>query len=150
MIDNRAYERILEKQGYYTSDVGKKQHRQKNHWPRPMELDATSQGRRQPSKEVMDKRRRDKLCFECGLPGHIASSHNKGPSKPWSGKKKQLNVTGRGGYHDTREICATHSKNQWAPAPDGKDSSKGEYTYWMKREDSWIYGKQHFCRTADI
>jgi len=40
-----------------------------------MELDATNKGKKQLSKEEMDKRRKNKLCFECGLPGHMASSH---------------------------------------------------------------------------
>jgi hypothetical protein len=79
-----------------------------NRWSDPMELDATfRKGRGKPrqggpSKEVMDKRRKEKLCFECGLPGHMASSHRQ--KKPWS-KERQANAMGRGGYNGPVKEC---------------------------------------------
>ncbi len=60
----------------------------------PIELDITySFKSKKPSKEVMEERRKKGLCFECGLPGHQASSHkNKGKY----GKKRQLNAMNKG------------------------------------------------------
>jgi hypothetical protein len=103
-IDNRAYERSLEKRGTYSHSY-KKEHPKKNKYHSPMELDATTKGKKPLSKEEMDKRRKNKLCFECGLPGHMASSHRKNGA-PWK-QKKQLNATGRGGYDMTgsKQIC---------------------------------------------
>ena len=40
------------------------------------------------------------LCFECGLPGHKASSHRKGQKNSWKGKQRQLNTTGHHGCND--------------------------------------------------
>jgi hypothetical protein len=57
-----------------------------------MELDAAY---RKPTipKEEMDRRRKGKLCFECGKEGHMANFYRKGRnSKPWK-KRKQLNAT---------------------------------------------------------
>ena len=106
-VDNRLYERSLERKGHYSIGHANKRgggpKKQTSYWPQPMELDAAFRGKPQPSKDEMDRRRRDKLCFECGLPGHMASSHRKGNNnrKPWKGKK-QFNATGRGGYDMTR------------------------------------------------
>lgn len=52
----------------------------------------------------MDKRRAQNLCFECVLPGHMASSHNKG-KKSYKGKGKSVNATGQKTI--TKEVCAT-------------------------------------------
>jgi hypothetical protein len=94
-IDNRLYERTLEKKGAYSNDY-KKEKKHGRHYHSPMELDATFKHKRKTlSKDELEKRRKNKLCFECGLPGHMASSHRKGGA-PW--KKKQLHATGRGGY----------------------------------------------------
>jgi len=41
-----------------------------------MELDAF-QRKGQVSKEEMDHRRKEKLCFQCGKPGHLANFHSK-------------------------------------------------------------------------
>lgn len=78
-IDNRLYERQLERKGHFAPTYGKKSHKStKSYWPQPMELDATfRKKKRSPSKEEMDHRRKNKLCFDCGLPGHMANSHRK-------------------------------------------------------------------------
>ena len=94
-IDNRAYERQLEKRGQYSAGYSKKSKGKNSYWPQPMELDAAQKIRPKPSEEEMARRREKKLCFECGLPGHMASSHKKGKGKkPWEGRRKQLNATG--------------------------------------------------------
>ena len=41
-----------------------------------MELDAF-QRKGQVSKEEMDHQRKEKLCFQCGKPGHLANFHSK-------------------------------------------------------------------------
>jgi hypothetical protein len=84
-IDNRIYERSLEKRGQYSQEHKRKKTSGKYHLP--MELDTTlrTTKKKQVSKEEMQRRREKKLCFECGLPGHMARSHRKGGA-PW--KKK--------------------------------------------------------------
>jgi hypothetical protein len=104
-IDDRMYERKLEKKGQYHNTQHKKpnsQPQQKAYWPQPMELDAT-RWKREPSKEERDRRRKNKLCYECGLPGHQAAAHRKKQAqqqgrtpwrKPkWDTSRKQLNAT---------------------------------------------------------
>lgn len=117
-VDNRMYERSLERRGHYSMPNTRKGKGRGNYggsWPQPMELDATySKPKGKPSKETMDKRRRDKLCFECGLPGHMAQSHRDKPTqrgkKPWKGRQ-QLNATQRG------EICAMERRSEsWLEA----------------------------------
>lgn len=109
-IDNRLYEFQRERRtqaastirrvGYQMNERRRRiEPARENRWSDPMELDAI-QFKKKPSQEEMDRRRKDKLCFECGLPGHMANSHRKG--KPGNGKKgfkKQLNSMGRGGYN---------------------------------------------------
>lgn len=92
-IDNRMYERTLERKGYYEPKKSKAYSQPKSRWPEPMELDATRVGNR-PSKEEMDKRRKEGLCFECGKTGHQAKSHRKNQGKkPWKGRTQQLKAT---------------------------------------------------------
>ena len=77
-INNRLYERTLERKGYYFH--GKSKHRSKKQsWPQPIELDVISKGRTKPniSKDKINHRHDNKLCFKCGLPGHQAASHRK-------------------------------------------------------------------------
>jgi hypothetical protein len=74
-----------------------------------MELDAIAKTKRHVSKEEMQKRRDKKLCFECGLPGHMANSYRKN-GMTWKLKKKQLHATGRDVGYDllkklTRQVC---------------------------------------------
>ena len=113
-INNRNFERALEKKGQYRSGGHIQQYRggKKPFYPREIELDATfrKQGGKQRnsglSKEVIDKRRREKLCFEYGLPGHIASSHRQ--KKDWPGRK-QVSTMGRSGYHGpTKQFNVTY------------------------------------------
>ena len=81
-INNRLFKRNLERKGHYSSGQGKKQSKQKDHWPQPIELDAAY---RKPlaSKEEMDQHCKGKLCFKCGKEGHIANFYRKGRnSKP--------------------------------------------------------------------
>lgn len=92
-VDNRMFERRLEKKGQYRPESKKRN--KGNYWPQPMELDAATIKKKLP-KEVMEKRRRDKLCFECGLPGHIASSHKKKNGKFGRGRR-QVALLGRSG-----------------------------------------------------
>ncbi len=75
-IDNRAYKRSLEKRGTYSHSY-KKEHPRKNKYYSLMELDATTKGKKPLSKEEIDKRYKNKLYFECGLPSHMASSYRK-------------------------------------------------------------------------
>lgn len=154
-IDNRLYERSLERKGHYSTKY--KQNKPQQGYSSRMEIDAT-QHKRQPSKEVMDKRRRDKLCFECGLPGHMASSHNKGPRKPWSGQKKQVNATmgmGRGKGYNDKVICATQSSRKTEPLPDGESSTSPIATFLRGRKRTkhvkqvtpgWKHGQRQVAR----
>lgn len=115
-IDNRMYEFQREQHGQhrfqpknkgYQKNEGRKRNFQPkdNRWSDPMELDAMTKKKPSLSKEQMDQRRRDKLCFECGLPGHMANSHRKKPGN-WKKGNKQVNTTGRGGYNEpTRQIA---------------------------------------------
>ena len=101
-IDNRFAERQRDQRAFGNNsgrrwnrlnDKKKRAGKENSRWPEPIELDAT--GKRPPSKEEMERRRREKRCFECGLPGHIASSHRQNnEKKQWKPKKKQLNATG--------------------------------------------------------
>ena len=78
---------------------------------REIELDITFRKPGKPrngglSKEVIEKRRREKLCFEYGLPGYIASSYRQ--KKEWS-KRKQVSTIGRSSYQGpTRQFNATY------------------------------------------
>jgi hypothetical protein len=114
-IDNRLFERGLERRGHYSGGQGRKP--QKSHWPQPMELDAAYR-KPQISKDEMDRRRKGKLCFECGKEGHMANFHRKGKAnKPWK-KRRQLNATGRTGYNGPpRQLCVIDRKK-------GKGSTK--------------------------
>jgi len=85
-IDNRHYERSLERRGSHKPppDNRKKSYQNKHD---PMELDATT--RKPLSKEVREKRRKENLCFECGLPGHQASAHKKSKTSKKASPKGQ-------------------------------------------------------------
>lgn len=72
-IDNRLFERGLERRGQDAGLQGKKQGKQRDYWPQPMELEAAFKKRL--SKEEMRRRKEKKLCFECGKEGHEAKFH---------------------------------------------------------------------------
>jgi hypothetical protein len=117
-IDNRLYERALEKKGFY--DTGHRQNqrtpRQQNHWPQPMELDATE--KREMSPQVRQKHMQDRTCFNCGKPGHLARNcKGKGRPRQHAGKRGELNATGRGGYNGAMQLNATlqglEDTSQW-------------------------------------
>lgn len=105
-IDNRNYERQLERKGHYIPNNNKPN---RSRWPEPMELDAVQRTRKPfkkngPPRKTLSKdeaqRRKERgLCYECGLPGHMASSHRQ--DKPWKGKR-QANVVER------REFCVAY------------------------------------------
>jgi hypothetical protein len=114
-IDTRLYERRMERRGQYSLGFSKKQHPQKPRYHSPMELDAFQGKPKQKSslsKEEMQRRKDKNLCFECGLPGHMASSHRQ-KQQSWR-NKKQLNTTGRGGYNSKvsgrKEIAVLEAK----------------------------------------
>ncbi len=87
--ESKPWKKHHGKKGY--KHEGNKENRYSN----TMELDATHK-KKLPSKDAM---RSKGLCFECGLPGHLASSHNK-KGQSWKGKTKQINAA-------TMELCAT-------------------------------------------
>src|SRR4051812_34986888 len=100
---------------------------------------ASSDNYKRLSKEEMHRRRRDKLCFECGLLGHHASSHGKG-IKPSGAKYKQLKTTRRGGY-DTSQRVITESQledPQMSPQVVYEDDSLSSST--MSGDDTYPGG----------
>lgn len=109
-IDNRNYERGLEKRGHYS--MGKRQGKKGGSWPQPMELDAAFV-KNKISKEETDRRRKLRLCFECGKEGHMASFHRSG-GRPQRGGRAGSSYRGRrGGLHATgRQLCATSRKGK--------------------------------------
>ena len=105
--------------------------------PQPMELDAVNkrpqhQNQRKPlSKEVMDKRRQEGLCFECGNPGHRADSHREGKQGKGRGKKNVSVVTRVERKPEIKYLCAatavipsdgTNSNNFTTSSPQLGDS----------------------------
>jgi cell division protein FtsI/penicillin-binding protein 2 len=71
-----------------------------------MELDAMSSGNNL-SQEERNRRRDQKLCFECGFPGYQARDCRKKSqgAKPkrntWKGKKQLKTMVGQGDYQGT-------------------------------------------------
>lgn len=114
-IDNRFYERSLEKKGLYDTGHSKRysqpqgNNQQKNHWPQPMELDAT--GRKELSPQDRQKHMQDRTCFNCGKPGHMARNcKTDGGLRRNTGRRRELNattLTGRGGYSGRMQLNAT-------------------------------------------
>jgi hypothetical protein len=104
-IDNRAYERKLEKKGSYSHHMRPAKNRHND----PMDLDATQRRelkavQKQTYKgqsgklSATDKkyRRENRLCFQCGKPGHIASFHHgKGTKQLKAMEVKNISATRR-------------------------------------------------------
>jgi hypothetical protein len=83
-IDNRNYERSQEKRGHYSIERKKNYGKQGGNWPQPIELDTTFSGNR-TSKDEMDRRYKQRLYFECGKAGYIASFHREGKGNSCGG-----------------------------------------------------------------
>jgi RNase H-like domain found in reverse transcriptase/Reverse transcriptase (RNA-dependent DNA polymerase)/Integrase zinc binding domain/Chromo (CHRromatin Organisation MOdifier) domain/Retrotransposon gag protein len=113
-IDNRLYERSLERKGQYTPGHARKsQPQQRSRWPEAMEIDsARQQGPRLP-KEELERRRKNRLCFECGKEGHMASFHRQGQKKPPFGKGKGRPQNKR--LHAAMQINMTNSEEWHSP-----------------------------------
>jgi hypothetical protein len=109
-IDNRFYERSLEKRGVFSEGrntryfpPAQRVRKQNTAWPQPMELDATM--RREMSPQERQKHMTNKTCFKCGKTGHMARNCRQGERQ---GSRRELNATqqGRGGYNQM-QLCAT-------------------------------------------
>jgi hypothetical protein len=72
-IDNRFYKRSLEQRGHYRQGNRQREPKNKPRWLEPIEVDATrKQGPKLLAKEL-ERRRKNKLCFEYGKEGHMSS-----------------------------------------------------------------------------
>lgn len=119
-IDNRHYERQLEKRGGTSSHQWTQRRRpqQKSHWPQAMELDATFKQGGRPRNPNKERQLKERLCFNCNKPGHMAREC-KQPKKGNGGRKfgKQLNATwqGKGGFNSPgMQLNATFvDKQDW-------------------------------------
>lgn len=110
-IDNRLYEFQKEKRTYdgpkkynkYRKNEGRRRdsHPRDNRWSDPMELDATFKPGR-PRDPKKDRQFKERLCFNCDKPGHIARDCRQ-PKKGNGGRKfgKQLNATWQGQLNAT-------------------------------------------------
>jgi hypothetical protein len=134
-IDNRDYEFRREMRfssnppadRHYRRNEGRKryskQHTREETYGDPMELDAMS-SRNNLSQEEKNRRREQKLCFECGFPGHQArdcrkKSQGNGPGgkkNTWKGKKQLKNMVRHdGGQGIPRHQISTASSQQFSP-----------------------------------
>jgi hypothetical protein len=135
-IDNRQYERSLERRGGY--DPRSRQNKKSGRHGRqgdPMELDAT---RKDITKQERDRRRKENLCYECGMPGHRASSHGKGKS-PRQGKNSRRNgqasATRREEY---QQISATNR----TPLMPTEEELEEQMIHTQLQERDWEYDSQ--------
>jgi Retrotransposon gag protein/Zinc knuckle len=80
-IDNRLYERKLEKTGKTPYRQPVRSSKNRKNWGDPMEIDAVikrkdyhkkKQGKWQPGKQNEQKSQESQACFNCGKPGHFA------------------------------------------------------------------------------
>lgn len=67
----------------------------------PMELDATHTA----LSNERERRRKEKLCFRCGKPGHMSKDCKKNPGKGKQQEKKQMRAT--------KELSATIRRNRY-------------------------------------
>ena len=127
-IDNRQYERSLEKGGSYKAPTFKKHHqhayktRKPYYGPQPMELDATHQAPHRGPLSPRDREHRMKnnLCLYCGKPGHKARECKSAQKKP---QQK--------GKHGGRYLNATYG----TAIPELEEPTKYEYPFdGIKRE----------------
>ncbi|KAJ8067036.1 hypothetical protein OCU04_004416 [Sclerotinia nivalis] len=139
-IDNRLYEYQRDKKSQshfnqnYKRNEGRCRQAKTESYGDPMELDATIRGK--PFKEEMDRRRNEKLCFECGLPGHRAAIHRQkkqvrfNPNKKtWEGKR-QLNAT------FVPQLCVLSCVDLGSEEQLEGDQSEDESLSWVNREPS--------------
>ncbi|ELR09840.1 hypothetical protein GMDG_08706, partial [Pseudogymnoascus destructans 20631-21] len=128
-IDNRMYEFQKERQTYdnpkkynkYRGNEGRRRdnHPRDNRWSDPMELDATFKTRR-PRDPKKERQVKERLCFNCDKPGHMARDCRQS-KKGDGGRKfgKQLNATWTG------QLNATFvSKQDWGI--NGESTSEDE------------------------
>ncbi|KFZ19859.1 hypothetical protein V501_00440 [Pseudogymnoascus sp. VKM F-4519 (FW-2642)] len=96
LIDNRHYERRLEKGGQKPTWIQKRP-KQRSYWPQLMELDATFKQGNRPRNPNKERQLKERLCFNCNKPGHMARDC-KQPKKGNGGRKygKQINATWQG------------------------------------------------------
>lgn len=95
-IDNRNYERNLEKKGQYIPRNHQKT--RGSQWHQPMEIDATQKGNsrnNKPRSTQKERQFKERLCFNCDKPGHIARNC-KQPKKQRSKQDQQINATQKG------------------------------------------------------
>jgi hypothetical protein len=110
-IDNRLYERALEKRGFYDPGHRQKQSTKKSYWPQPMELDTAHRGELTPQEK--QKRQQERLCFSCGKPGHMARNCKSRRTQNRHGRRGELNATTRGGYNGPMQFNATLRDTVW-------------------------------------
>jgi hypothetical protein len=104
-IDNRLYERALERRGFYGN--GGASHKN-NGYPTAMELDATSRDSKPGSTLSPEERKRymdNKLCFKCGKPRHMANRCGKKKHQGRKGKN-ELNAT----YEEPMQLCVIEAQ----------------------------------------
>jgi len=147
-IDNRHYERKLEKGGHQPTWTSRKL-KQKSHWPQPMELDATFKPSGRPRNPNKERQLKERLCFNCNKPGHMARDC-KQPRKGNGGRRtgRQLNATwqGQAGCNPRGgQLNATYSNQpDWDLDTDdlAESESSGEESLTISEQevaDSMIY-----------
>lgn len=124
-IDNRNYERSLERKGYYDQSFKRDKNSSKGqgrseHYD-PMELDVTE--RQELSPQEKERRKQEKLCFACGKAGHMSRNcKTSGRPKKQFGRRNQLNATTQEGYNGPMQLHATLQ----GPLDDIKDADQEE------------------------
>jgi hypothetical protein len=142
-IDNAWYERTMERKGKYDPDYrrtgeGRMRHdrtQRRGHqsYGDPMEIDAAFH---KPAFQDKKKQQQfqDKLCFNCGKPGHIARNCKGGNRLP----RKQMNATwktGRGGYQRTEQMNATFVADDQMTFDEAAQNQHMDH-------DDWVFERQ--------